>query len=323
MKLHSLLQTASAPKKDEACYLLGKLETPLRRSLDAKSETFSWLVPIVRTLMDQCYETLQLQLFLPSLPPTNGSPTFYEDFQLFCTTPEWRSFIEKHVGATGNPVWDPWGSPFPGLDVAPALECHQAGTSRSRAGMTSREGVLAARVSVRGCWCPAEHPADVSSLLPQVQPTMAQFEMDTFAKSHDHMSNFWNACYDAMMSSSLRRERDKADSRKMFQVLPPPRPGDVSLGTCSLSQGHAPHPRGVTQRTCSSPQGCHPRDVLLTPRMCSSPRGHAPHPRRVTQRTCSSPQGCAPHPRDVILETSSSPQRHRPSDVFLTLGMSS
>ncbi|XP_010084029.1 PREDICTED: neurobeachin-like protein 2, partial [Pterocles gutturalis] len=148
VKLHSLLQTSSAPKKDEACYLLGKLETPLRRSLDAKSETFSWLVPIIRTLMDQCYETLQLQLFLPSLPPTNGSPTFYEDFQLFCTTPEWRSFIEKHV-----------------------------------------------------------------------QPTMAQFEMDTFAKSHDHMSNFWNACYDAMMSSSQRREQEKAASRKMFQDL--------------------------------------------------------------------------------------------------------
>ncbi|XP_026698479.1 neurobeachin-like protein 2 [Athene cunicularia] len=148
VKLHSLLQTASAPKNDEACYLLGKLETPLRRSLDAKSETTSWLVPIVRTLMDQCYETLQLQLFLPSLPPTNGSPTFYEDFQLFCTTPEWRAFIEKHV-----------------------------------------------------------------------QPTMAQFEMDTFAKSHDHMSNFWNACYDAMMSSSQRREQEKAASRKMFQEL--------------------------------------------------------------------------------------------------------
>ncbi|OXB73991.1 UNVERIFIED_CONTAM: hypothetical protein H355_008850 [Colinus virginianus] len=148
VKLHSLLQTATAPKRDEACYLLGKLETPLQRSLDAKSETFSWLVPIVRTLMDRCYETLQLQQFLPSLPPTNGSPTFYEDFQQFCTTLEWRSFIEKHV-----------------------------------------------------------------------QPTMAQFEMDTFARSHDHMSNFWNACYDAMMSSSLRRERDKADSRKMFQEL--------------------------------------------------------------------------------------------------------
>ncbi|NWJ10578.1 NBEL2 protein, partial [Crypturellus undulatus] len=152
VKLHSLLQTASAPHKDVACYLLGKLETPLRRSLDAKSEVFSWLVPIIRTLMDQCYESLQLQHFLPSLPPTNGSPTFYEDFQLFCATAEWRGFIEKHV-----------------------------------------------------------------------QPTMAQFEMDTFAKSHDHMSNFWNGCYDAMMSSAQRRERDRTASRQLFQVPRVPR----------------------------------------------------------------------------------------------------
>ncbi|KAH0627676.1 hypothetical protein JD844_003763 [Phrynosoma platyrhinos] len=148
VKLHSLLQTASAPKKEEACYLLGKLETPLRRSLHSKSETFSWLVPIIRTLMDQCYDILQLQQFLPSLPPTNGSPTFYEDFQVFCTTPEWTTFIERHV-----------------------------------------------------------------------QPTMAQFEMDTFAKSHDHMSNFWNSCYDALMSSSQRREKEKAESRRKFQEL--------------------------------------------------------------------------------------------------------
>ncbi|XP_066487542.1 neurobeachin-like protein 2 [Tiliqua scincoides] len=148
VKLHSLLQTASVPKKEEACYLLGKLDTPLRRSLNTKSDTFSWLVPIIRTLMDQCYGTLQLQHFLPSLPPTNGSPTFYEDFQVFCTSLEWKTFIEKHV-----------------------------------------------------------------------QPTMAQFEIDTFAKSHDHMSNFWNSCFDALMSSSQRREKERAESRRKFQEL--------------------------------------------------------------------------------------------------------
>uniref|UniRef100_A0A8C0JCF0 Neurobeachin-like protein 2 n=1 Tax=Chelonoidis abingdonii TaxID=106734 RepID=A0A8C0JCF0_CHEAB len=149
VKLHGLLQTASAPQEEEACYLLGKLESPLSRALHPKSEAFSWLLPIIRTLLDQCYETLQLQRHLPSLPPTNGSPTFYEDFQLFCTSPEWRAFIEKHVGV----------------------------------------------------------------------PMMAQFEIDTFAKSHDHMSNFWNSCYDALMSSSLRREREKEESRKKFQEL--------------------------------------------------------------------------------------------------------
>lgn len=148
VKLHSLLQTASAPTAEEACYLLGKLESPLSRALHPKSEAFSWLLPILRTLLDQCYASLQLQRLLPSLPPTNGSPTFYEDFQQFCTSPEWRAFIEKHV-----------------------------------------------------------------------QPVMAQFEIDTFAKSHDLMSNFWNSCYDALMSSSLRREREKEESKRKFQEL--------------------------------------------------------------------------------------------------------
>ncbi|NXO23623.1 NBEL2 protein, partial [Cisticola juncidis] len=148
VKLHSLLQTTAAPRHDQACYLLGRLEPPLRRALQSRSDAFSWLVPIVRTLMDRCYHSLQLQRLLPSLPPTNGSPTFYEDFQIFCGTPEWRGFIEKHV-----------------------------------------------------------------------QPAMAQFEMDTFARSHDLMSNFWNACYDAMMSSSQRREQEKAASRRLFQEL--------------------------------------------------------------------------------------------------------
>ncbi|XP_030052735.1 neurobeachin-like protein 2 isoform X1 [Microcaecilia unicolor] len=148
VKLHGLLQTASALRREEACYLLGKLATPLMQSLYANTEMFSWLVPIIRTLMDQCFESLQLQYHLPSLPPTNGSPTFYEDFQQFCTSCEWKTFIEKHV-----------------------------------------------------------------------QPTMSQFEMDTFAKSHNQMSNFWNSCYDALMSSSLRRENEKEDSRKKWQML--------------------------------------------------------------------------------------------------------
>ncbi|XP_040211167.1 neurobeachin-like protein 2 isoform X2 [Rana temporaria] len=148
VKLHSLLQSASSLKKEEACFLLGNLQTPLLQSLNAKTEAYSCLVPIIRTLMDQCFELLQLQQYLPSLPPTNGSPTFYEDFQSFCTTTEWRLFIEKHV-----------------------------------------------------------------------QPTMEQFEKDTFAKSHHQMSSFWNSCYDALMSSSLRREAEKGESRDKFKEL--------------------------------------------------------------------------------------------------------
>uniref|UniRef100_Q6ZNJ1-2 Isoform 2 of Neurobeachin-like protein 2 n=1 Tax=Homo sapiens TaxID=9606 RepID=Q6ZNJ1-2 len=169
VRLHMLLQTAVPARREEACYVLSKLEAALGRVLNTSSlesatdeagsplaaaaaaaaaERCSWLVPLVRTLLDRAYEPLGLQWGLPSLPPTNGSPTFFEDFQAFCATPEWRHFIDK-----------------------------------------------------------------------QVQPTMSQFEMDTYAKSHDLMSGFWNACYDMLMSSGQRRQWERAQSRRAFQEL--------------------------------------------------------------------------------------------------------
>ncbi|XP_023556435.1 neurobeachin-like protein 2 isoform X5 [Octodon degus] len=171
VKLHTLLQTAVPTRREEACYVLSKLEAALGRALTASqeevttdhaqppatdmaaataaaSERCSWLVPLVRTLLDRAYEPLGLQWGLPSLPPTNGSPTFFEDFQAFCATPEWRQFIDK-----------------------------------------------------------------------QVQPTMSQFEMDTYAKSHDLMSGFWNTCYDTLMSSGQRYQCERAHSRQAFQEL--------------------------------------------------------------------------------------------------------
>lgn len=168
VKLHALLQTAVPMRREEACYVLSKLEAVLARALNtspcetaaavaeppataaAAAERCSWLVPLVRTLLDRAYEPLGLQWGLPSLPPTNGSPTFFEDFQAFCCTPEWRHFIDK-----------------------------------------------------------------------QVQPAMSQFEMDTYAKSHDLMSAFWNSCYDTLMSSGQRRQRERTHSRRIFQVCSP------------------------------------------------------------------------------------------------------
>ncbi|XP_072116392.1 neurobeachin-like protein 2 isoform X3 [Mobula birostris] len=147
VKLHSLLQTMPI-RKEEACFLLGKLDEPLSRSIKDKSDIFSYLMPIARTLMDQCYQLLELQYQLPSLPPTNGSPTFFEDFQYFCVTSEWKSFMERNV-----------------------------------------------------------------------LKAMAQYESDTFDTSHKQMSSFWNSCYDSLMSSALRREHERGESRSKFQEL--------------------------------------------------------------------------------------------------------
>ncbi|KAB5586981.1 hypothetical protein PHYPO_G00007710 [Pangasianodon hypophthalmus] len=52
-----------------------------------------------------------------------------------------------------------------------------------------------------------------------VRPTMQQYELDTFGKSHDLLSNFWNSCFDDLMSMAEKKAKDKADFKAKFQEL--------------------------------------------------------------------------------------------------------
>uniref|UniRef100_A0A3Q1F1J1 Neurobeachin-like protein 2 n=1 Tax=Acanthochromis polyacanthus TaxID=80966 RepID=A0A3Q1F1J1_9TELE len=152
VKLHSLLQTVLCLSWEEVCFLLGQLGAPLWPGgvMDGTNcghpETFSQLVPIVRTLLDQHADPVTLQSLLPNLPITNGSTTFAQDLKAYCHTLEWQGFYQN-----------------------------------------------------------------------QVQPTMEQYELDTFGRSHDIMSNFWNSCFDDLMSMIFRRDKDRSDSKSKFQ----------------------------------------------------------------------------------------------------------
>uniref|UniRef100_A0A663DUF6 Neurobeachin-like protein 2 n=1 Tax=Aquila chrysaetos chrysaetos TaxID=223781 RepID=A0A663DUF6_AQUCH len=95
-KLNTLLQTKVIESQPEACYLLGKLEGILSKSIEEKTETYSFLIPLVRTLVSKIYELLFMNLHLPSLPPTNGSPSFFEDFQEYCNSDDKNSFRHDH-----------------------------------------------------------------------------------------------------------------------------------------------------------------------------------------------------------------------------------
>lgn len=97
-KLNGILQTKQVSSQDEACYLLGKVEGMLRRSIQEQTEeTYSFLVPLLRTLLSKVHRLLYMELHLPQLPDTNGSPSFFEDFQLYCNSPEWRVYLDKYV----------------------------------------------------------------------------------------------------------------------------------------------------------------------------------------------------------------------------------
>uniref|UniRef100_A0A7N6A220 Neurobeachin-like protein 2 n=1 Tax=Anabas testudineus TaxID=64144 RepID=A0A7N6A220_ANATE len=97
-KLNGILQTKEVSSQDEACYLLGKVEGILQHSIQEQTEdTYSFLVPLLRTLLSKVHRLLYMELHLPQLPDTNGSPSFFEDFQLYCNTPEWRVYLDKYI----------------------------------------------------------------------------------------------------------------------------------------------------------------------------------------------------------------------------------
>jgi len=107
VKLHSLLQTVLCLSWEEVCFLLGHLGAPLwpagaKDDGNRNAETFSQLVPIVRTLLDQHADPVTLQSLLPNLPTTNGSATFAQDLQAYCHTAEWQGFYQNQVPAAAT-----------------------------------------------------------------------------------------------------------------------------------------------------------------------------------------------------------------------------
>lgn len=114
-KLNGILQMKTVESQDEACFLLGRVECILQRSLSEQKEKdgrrkddeldekrreeekYAFLVPLLRTLLSKVHKLLYMELHLPSLPNCNGSPSFFEDFQLYCNSPEWRVYLDKYV----------------------------------------------------------------------------------------------------------------------------------------------------------------------------------------------------------------------------------
>ena len=60
-------------------------------------DQYNFLMPVMKALIDKCYGLLEIKTYLPNLPNTNNSPSFFDDFKTYCVTDEWKEFVEKHV----------------------------------------------------------------------------------------------------------------------------------------------------------------------------------------------------------------------------------
>lgn len=60
-------------------------------------EEYSFLMPVMKALIEKCRNVFSLDINLPDLPSTSSGPVFFNDFQMYSTSKKWRNFMEKIV----------------------------------------------------------------------------------------------------------------------------------------------------------------------------------------------------------------------------------
>ncbi|XP_052847788.1 neurobeachin-like protein 1 isoform X5 [Drosophila gunungcola] len=99
-KLHAILQSRSTEDPAELSYLLYSINRALDNAIEVGNpEEYSFLMPVMKALLEKCRFAFNLDSTLPDLPSTSSGPVFFNDFQMYSTSKKWRNFIERMVTA--------------------------------------------------------------------------------------------------------------------------------------------------------------------------------------------------------------------------------
>ncbi|XP_016965491.1 neurobeachin-like protein 1 isoform X2 [Drosophila biarmipes] len=102
-KLHAILQSRSTEDPAELSYLLFSINRALDNAIEVGNpEEYSFLMPVMKALLEKCRFAFNLDSTLPDLPSTSSGPVFFNDFQMYSTSKKWRNFIERMV----KPMYD-------------------------------------------------------------------------------------------------------------------------------------------------------------------------------------------------------------------------
>ncbi|XP_017135675.1 neurobeachin-like protein 1 isoform X1 [Drosophila miranda] len=102
-KLHAILQSRSTEDPAELSYLLYSINRALDNAIEVGNpEEYSFLMPVMKALLEKCRLAFNLDSTLPDLPSTSSGPVFFNDFQMYSTSKKWRNFIERMV----KPLYD-------------------------------------------------------------------------------------------------------------------------------------------------------------------------------------------------------------------------
>lgn len=66
------------------------------------SEGYSFLMPVLKALLEKSRSILSLDSNVPDLPSPSSGPVFLNDFQMYSGSKQWKTFIEKKVSKTSH-----------------------------------------------------------------------------------------------------------------------------------------------------------------------------------------------------------------------------
>jgi len=98
-KIHALIQTRTTASAAENAYLLAHLVKGVKRGVAeyADDESFSFLAPVIKALLENSRESLRVGSQLPSLDLRKQTPAFFAAFKDYLASEEWRYFEEKKL----------------------------------------------------------------------------------------------------------------------------------------------------------------------------------------------------------------------------------
>ncbi|XP_021704634.1 neurobeachin-like protein 1 isoform X1 [Aedes aegypti] len=115
-KLHGLLQNRVNQDPAEIGYLLYSLNQAISSAIEVgNSEQYSFLIPVLKALLEKSRMVIGLTTSAPDLPSTSSGPIFFQNFQMYCVSKQWTTFIEKKIKPLystyqkdlSNSLWEP------------------------------------------------------------------------------------------------------------------------------------------------------------------------------------------------------------------------
>ena len=68
----------------------------IHQALDTEDH-YSFLIPIMKALLEKCKATFNLQVQIPALNLRLSGPDFFNHFKEYCQSEEWKYFLDKKV----------------------------------------------------------------------------------------------------------------------------------------------------------------------------------------------------------------------------------